>query len=65
MPEDELMRMSEAAQLLGVSNAKMWRLVRDGILEAETNPLDRRVKLVNRVDVEKLLRYSKKVSRRG
>jgi excisionase family DNA binding protein len=46
--------MAEAARMLGVSHTKLWRLVRDGTLSAQENPLDRRVKLIRREDVERL-----------
>jgi len=54
MPEDYV-TMKEAQRLLGVSNQKMWRLVRDGVLEAIRSPLDGRVKLIRRSDLDKLL----------
>jgi predicted DNA-binding transcriptional regulator AlpA len=47
MPEG-FVTMKEAQELLGVSNQKMWRLVRDGVLEAIKSPLDQRVKLIAR-----------------
>ncbi len=46
--------MREAARILGVSNAKIWRLVRDGVLATSQNPLDRREKLIRRDDLERL-----------
>ncbi|HYP53614.1 MAG TPA: helix-turn-helix domain-containing protein [Pyrinomonadaceae bacterium] len=48
--------MSEAMQLLGVSRTKIWRMVKAGVLRATIDPLDNRVKLVNRTEVETLLR---------
>lgn len=54
MPEDYV-TMKEAQELLGVSNQKMWRLVRDGVLEAIRSPLDGRVKLIRRSDLDALL----------
>ena len=56
---NDLYTISKARELLGVSKNKMWRLVRDGTLEAFANPLDKREKLVRRVDVEELVRYRK------
>ncbi len=47
--------MREAAALLGLSGTQMWRLVREGRLQARTNPVDRREKLVRVADVERLL----------
>ncbi len=46
--------MREVAAMLGVSHAKIWKMVRDGVLTAESNPLDRREKLVNVTDLEEL-----------
>ena len=47
MPND-LMAVSEAQRLLGVSHAKMAQLIREGTLRHFPNPLDRREKLVSR-----------------
>jgi DNA-binding MarR family transcriptional regulator len=47
--------MKEAQERLGVSSHKMWRLVRDGILPARPNPLDRREKLIRLTDLERLM----------
>lgn len=49
--------MKEAQELLGVSGPKMWRLVRDGDLVAEVDPLDKRRKMLRRSDVMALARY--------
>lgn len=46
----------EAARLLGVSRTKVWAMVRDGELEAQVDPLDRRQRLISRSDIERLLR---------
>lgn len=47
----DLITLSEAAQLLGVSRAKISRLVSKGVLATQTDPLDERAKLVSRSDV--------------
>jgi hypothetical protein len=49
-PKD-LITLSEAAQLLGVSRYKMSRLVSSGKLTTTPDPLDDRAKLVSRQDV--------------
>ena len=54
MAAAERVTMQEAAALLGVSHAKMWQLVKDGVLVTEANPLDRRQKLVLVTDIENL-----------
>lgn len=46
--------MRAAATILGVSHTTMWRLIRDGVLPAERDPLDRRQKLVRVADIERL-----------
>ncbi len=55
--------MTEAAALLGVSNATMWRLVKDGTLSARQDPLDRRVKLIERADLDRLAARSSRPRR--
>jgi excisionase family DNA binding protein len=52
----DLMTLTGAAEALGVSRFKMSRLIRDGQLQAFVSPLDRRQRLVRRVDVEALKR---------
>ena len=46
--------VGEARELLRVSKATMSRLIGDGVLQTQPAPLDRRVKLVRRADVERL-----------
>jgi excisionase family DNA binding protein len=38
--------VAEAAARLGVSRQKVWALVKEGVLEARQNPLDKRQKLI-------------------
>ena len=52
--------LSQARKILGVSPNKMSKLVNDGTLPYEQDPLDQRVKLVFLQDVEKLKRLSGK-----
>ena len=52
------MMLREAAAYLGVSAAKMSRIIKNGELEVRTDPLDRRMKFVKTRDVERLLRAS-------
>jgi predicted site-specific integrase-resolvase len=51
---DTWMILREAAAYLGVSAAKMSRIIKNGELRVRTDPLDRRVKFVKRGDVERL-----------
>jgi hypothetical protein len=52
----EKMKLSEARKFLGVSTSKMTTMVGSGRIAVEDDPLDRRVRLVRRSDLEKLLR---------
>jgi hypothetical protein len=52
---DELITLSEAKEILGVSHAKMSRLIQKGTLAAIINPLDNREKLVRKADVLSLI----------
>lgn len=47
----DTMTVAEAQRELGVSKAKMARLIADGVLHAEPDPLDKRFKLIARADV--------------
>lgn len=55
-----MINLTEARKILGVSPNKMSKLVTDGTLHYEMDPLDQRVKLVPRADVERLKQYSRK-----
>ncbi len=52
--------LTQARKILGVSPNKMSKLVSDGTLAHELDPLDQRVKLVLLKDVERLKRISDK-----
>lgn len=52
----EKMKVSVARHFLGVSHAKITSLIRSGVLRCETDPLDHRVKLIRRSDLEALMR---------
>ena len=54
--------LTQARKILGVSPNKMSKLVSDGTLAYEQDPLDQRVKLVFQRDVENLKRLSAKSS---
>ena len=57
VPHDsKLITVTEARRLLGISANKMSALIGSGTLPYEQDPLDRRFKLVRRVDVEGLMR---------
>ncbi len=52
----EKLKLTQAREFLGISFAKMTALVSSGTLKVEEDPLDRRVKLVRRADLEALKR---------
>jgi DeoR/GlpR family transcriptional regulator of sugar metabolism len=51
---DNFITVEEARQRLGVSKMTIARLIRNNILKAKINPIDQRVKLVRRQDIDKL-----------
>src|SRR5947209_18350878 len=51
------MNVTEAASYLAVSRRTVWRLISEGKLEAVSDPIDGRAKLVSRDDVERLAEY--------
>jgi hypothetical protein len=57
-PED-LIRVSEARKLLGVSSVKMAQLIRDGHVRVFAYPIDKRVKLLSRSEVLALKQMEK------
>ncbi len=54
MDTDEFIKVSELRQQLGISNALMARLIREGRLPTTPNPYDRRSKVVRRADADRL-----------
>ena len=56
--DSDLINVTEARRMLGTSGNKMAALIGSGVLPYEQDPLDHRVKLVRRADVEKLVRKS-------
>ena len=57
----EKMKLSLAAKYLGISTSNLSNLVGSGKIVTEGDPLDRRVRLVKRSDLEKLLRQRNRV----
>ena len=51
---DDFVTIQEAAQLVGVSRWTIWRLVKDGRLQTYESEINRRVKLIQRADIEAL-----------
>ena len=59
---DDLIKVTAARKLLGVSPMRMAQLIKDGFLRTFDNPLDRRVKLVSRAEVDSLLDMKEKAA---
>lgn len=59
---NDLIKVTAARKLLGVSPMKMAQLIREGLLRTYDNPLDRRVKLVSRAEVDSLLGMREKAA---
>lgn len=57
-----MLTVKEAQELLGVSKAKMTRLISNGTLHATPDPLDSRYKLIPRSEVEALKAQSQRSS---
>jgi hypothetical protein len=51
MAQSEYVSVAEARQILGIAEPTMTRLLSDGVLAWEVNPLDRRGKIIKRADV--------------
>jgi hypothetical protein len=62
MKRNPFMTAGEARAQLGISPKKLAALIREGVLTTEPDPLDKRVKLVRRADVEALAEQSSKTS---
>jgi excisionase family DNA binding protein len=56
--EPKYFTIQDAAEALGVNRKRIWRMIRDGQLEAITNPVDRREKLIPREAIERLLEFT-------
>jgi excisionase family DNA binding protein len=51
---DDFLPLMQAASYLGVSRMKLSRMIRAGELDYLTSPLDKRVKLFRRADLDQL-----------
>jgi excisionase family DNA binding protein len=56
----DYMTAGEARDYLGVSGPKMAQLIRDGVLHAEIDPLNRHYKWIRRAEVKALKAQQKK-----
>ena len=55
----KLIKTTEAQKVLGVSKRKMSSLLAEGVIPFRADPLDKRVKLVDAADIEKLRSFRK------
>lgn len=60
-PKD-LITTREAIKILHISPSTMSRLIKDGVLNHYADLLDKRVKLVSRIEVEALKAQSRKAA---
>lgn len=51
----DLISITQARIILGVSTVKMAQLLKDGTIQSFPNPLDKRVKLVSKTQILSLL----------
>jgi ACT domain-containing protein len=61
MPKTKTVSTTEAINMVGVSRATFWRLVKRYNIPTIEDVLDRRVKLIRREDVTKLLAFAHRV----
>ena len=59
---NDLITATEARKILGCGPHKMKELLDDGTLETYDDPLDKRVRLVSRADVDALKRRSRRAA---
>lgn len=51
---DDYLPLMQAAEYIGVSRVKLAQLVKEGTIPYVTSPLDKRVKLFKRADLDQL-----------
>lgn len=60
--EAEYVTIQGAAAALGVTRRRIWQMVKSGDIEARTNPLDRREKLIPQSEIDRLVPFTKKAA---
>jgi hypothetical protein len=55
---EEMLTAGAARELLGISHNNMAKLIKDKVLIPEKDPLDRRLRLFRRSDIEQLAERS-------
>lgn len=61
----EYLSLKEAGECLGVSRTKVWQLVKEGVLPAYSDPLDKRKKLIRKDDIQNLRLPQPRANRTG
>jgi ACT domain-containing protein len=61
MSKSKTVSTTEAINMVGVSRATFWRLIKRYNIPTIEDVLDRRVKLIRREDVTKLLAFARRV----
>jgi len=56
--EEDYLTVAEAMEYLGIGNKKMAKLLKEGTLPWQADPLDGRSKLINRSDIDALMARS-------
>lgn len=51
----QMIKVREAQRILSVSKKKMASLLAEGTIPFELDPLDKRVKLIRRTDIDRLM----------
>jgi hypothetical protein len=63
--ESKYVSVAEAREMLGVSEPRIAKMLKDGVLKWEKNPVDQRGKIILRADVEKLAEKVPDASKSG
>jgi hypothetical protein len=63
MSPDDLLTTGQVQRMLGISRRKMAALIASGELHTQPDPLDKRIKLIRRSEVDALLARSSKLER--
>lgn len=53
--EKEYLTLEEAAELMQISRATLWRRLRDDAVQTYQSAQDRRIRLVRRADIEEMM----------
>lgn len=54
--ESEYLPLMEAAKYARISRVKLWQMIKEGRLQAYSDPRDARIKLVKREELDEALR---------